>query len=169
MHPRNRYLDNPADFGELAEFRPSLKPFLIEKHSKRRRQLKSPPGDTPPKAPPSKGPDATPCKEADATHPKGPDVLPTKGHFAYTLDFSDPAALRELTCAVLEKDFDLKLEIPLDHLIPTIPQKLNYIHWVEDLLSCRGVASHESGTTGKQPIPNVLGIDVGEITIVIYL
>lgn len=151
MHPRNRYLDNPADFGELAEFRPSLKPFLIEKHTKRRKLPKPPPtasGDTPPK-----GPDAPPTS--------------TKGHFAYTLDFSDPAALRELTCAVLEKDFDLKLKIPLDHLIPTVPQKLNYIHWVEDLLSCGGVASHGSGTTtGEQATPDVVGIDVGECTIV---
>lgn len=154
MHPRNRYLDNPADFGELAEFRPSLKPFLIEKHTKRR---KSPPRDTPPKG-------------ADAPPPKGDNALPTKGHFAYTLDFSDPAALRELTCAVLEKDFDLKLEIPLDHLIPTIPQKLNYIHWVEDLLSCGCVASHESGTTGESTTPDVVGVDVGELsTVTSYL
>ena len=57
------------------------------------------------------------------------------GGFAFTIDFSDPAALRELTCALLARDFGLKLEIPLDKLIPTVPLRLNYIHWVEDLLS----------------------------------
>ena len=126
MHPRNRYRDNPADFGELAEFRPSLKPYLIEKH-------------------------------------KG-KATPTTELFPHTLDFSDPAALRELTCAVLEKDFDLKLEIPVDTLIPTVPQKLNYIHWVEDLLSCGGVASHEGGVASKELVlkgKDIVGIDIG--------
>ena len=133
MHPRNRYLKNPADFGALAEFRPSLKPHLIEKRSQ---------GEP-------------------------PDPSKVQG-FAYTLNFSDPAALRELTCAVLEKDFGLKLEIPLDRLIPTIPQKLNYIHWLEDLLSLGyppgGVASQEEGVASETVIPkgrDIVGIDIG--------
>lgn len=110
MHPRNRYLKGPADFGQLAEFRPSLKPHLIEKHGGGRKHVSS---------------------------------------HAFTLDFSNPAALRELTCAVLEKDFDLRLEIPVDSLIPTVPQKLNYIHWVEDLLSCGGVACQGEGVASQ--------------------
>lgn len=56
------------------------------------------------------------------------------GHF--TLNFKDPGALRALTCALLEHDFGLKLSIPLDRLIPTVPLRLNYILWIEDLLSC---------------------------------
>ena len=56
------------------------------------------------------------------------------GHF--TLNFKDPAALRALTCALLEHDFGLKLSIPLDRLIPTVPLRLNYILWIEDLLAC---------------------------------
>lgn len=142
MHPRNRYLKGPADFGQLAEFRPSLKPHLIEKHGGGWKHVSS---------------------------------------HAFTLDFSNPAALRELTCAVLEKDFDLRLEIPVDSLIPTVPQKLNYIHWVEDLLSCGGVACQgdgvvlvsqgegvasqgESVASEKTRIPkgkDVVGIDIG--------
>lgn len=131
MHPRNRYLKDPADFGELAEFRPSLRPHLVEKRGRR--------------------------------NPSDP-ALPTSG-FAYTLDFSDPDAVRELTCAVLERDFSLKLEIPLDRLIPTVPQKLNYIHWVEDLLSAAGgVAIQKEGVACEDAFPrgrNVVGIDIG--------
>lgn len=44
-------------------------------------------------------------------------------------------ALRALTCTLLKKDFHLDVEIPLDKLIPTVPLRLNYILWIEDLLS----------------------------------
>lgn len=149
MHPRNRYLKNPADFGELAEYRPSLKPYLIEKHKQRRHQV----------LPPASAPTST---DSEGTHSKG-----TEG-FAYTLDFSNSAALKELTCAVLEKDFDLKLEIPVDRLIPTVPQKLNYIHWLEDLLSNDGgVALQKEGVVCEGAIPkgrNIIGIDIGMST-----
>lgn len=158
MHPRNRYLKKAANFGELAEYRPSLKPFLIDKHYRK--------ADTDP--------------EAHKTHPLVPSDDPAhqssnnphskqsseKHGFRYTINFSDTKALRELTCAVLEKDFDITLEIPPDRLVPTIPQKLNYIHWIEDLLALQGgVASGESGATSKNEIPkgqSVVGIDVGK-------
>jgi methyltransferase len=79
------------------------------------------------------------------------------------MDFSNQDGLRELTCALLEKDFDLKVEIPPNYLIPTVPQKLNYIHWVEDLLNYGGVATHEEGVAceGIPQGKDVLGIDIG--------
>ena len=189
MHPRNLYNKKP-DFGELATFRPSLKPFLILKSKKSpskqcSHQLLSQsdtsvdtsPDYTPSSAlvqssshsppqlvsqPPSELSEATsPGKTVDVKHKPG-------GKFAYTLDFSNPAALRELTCAVLEKDFGLKVELPLDMLIPAVPQRLNYIHWIEDLLVCGRESGEEKGSglsdCDDVIIPkgdSVIGIDIG--------
>jgi len=50
------------------------------------------------------------------------------------LDFKDPGSLRALTQALLENDFGLKVTLPLDRLIPTVPQRLNYILWLEDMI-----------------------------------
>ena len=71
----------------------------------------------------------------------------------FTLNFKDPEALRALTCALLESDFGLKLSIPLDRLIPTVPLRLNYILWIEDLLAC---------LPGTQRHATVRGFDIGK-------
>ncbi|XP_066932211.1 RNA N6-adenosine-methyltransferase mettl16-like [Clytia hemisphaerica] len=68
------------------------------------------------------------------------------------VNFKDPAALRALSVVLLKKYFDLNLEIPLDRLIPTIPLRLNYLHWIEDLLNL-----NETEECGDE----FLGIDVG--------
>lgn len=77
----------------------------------------------------------------------------------FSLNFKDPGALRALTCALLEQDFGLKLNIPLDRLIPTVPLRLNYILWIEDLLSCLSKV-YRHGT--------VRGFDVGTGASCIY-
>ena len=139
MHPRNKYSMEPADFGELARFRPSLEPFLIDK----------------------------PCGCKNSSEEDNP-LQNSKAKLAYTLNFSDPAALRELTYAILERDFGLKLEMPMGVLIPTIPQKLNYIHWVEDLLTPVGMIYGERSMFSEDLIPKgkcVIGIDIGNTRI----
>ena len=69
------------------------------------------------------------------------------------VNFKDSAALRSLSVVLLKKFFDLDLEIPLDRLIPTIPLRLNYIHWIEDLLNLN--------EAGKSTEDEIIGIDVG--------
>ncbi len=51
-----------------------------------------------------------------------------------TIDYNDCNALRQLTKTLLKKDFDLEVDIPLNRLIPTVPMRLNYILWIEDLI-----------------------------------
>ena len=51
-----------------------------------------------------------------------------------TINFKDPRACRELTYALLWCDFQIRLEIPLDTLCPVIPGRLDYLHWIEDLI-----------------------------------
>lgn len=67
-----------------------------------------------------------------------------------TVDFKNPEALRALLYALLEHDFNMTIEIPLDRLIPTLPLRLNYIHWIEDLV--HNVCNVET---------TVIGIDIG--------
>lgn len=70
------------------------------------------------------------------------------------INFKDHAALRALTKALLLEDFDLNVEIPEDVLVPTVPLRLNYILWLEDLLTY----NNGFGKTGSQ----ICGIDVGK-------
>ncbi len=77
-------------------------------------------------------------------------LLPTSS--GYTINFKDPKALRELTISLLHHDFGLKVELPLDRLIPTVTLRLNYIHWIEDLLQMLPQAD----------LCQVTGLDIGE-------
>ena len=69
-------------------------------------------------------------------------------------DFKKPECLRALSWALLKDNFNLDVEMPLDRLIPTIPLRLNYILWLEDLLS------------GEEK--QIRGIDIG-ISVVVFL
>lgn len=54
------------------------------------------------------------------------------------LDFKKPAHLKSLTWALLKDDFDLDVTIPLNRLIPTVPLRLNYLLWIEDIFRFKG-------------------------------
>lgn len=51
-----------------------------------------------------------------------------------SIDFKNPQALRILTKCLLKSDFNLDIIIPNDKLVPTLPLRLNYILWIEDLM-----------------------------------
>lgn len=68
-----------------------------------------------------------------------------------TIDFKDPQSLRVLTKCLLKADFNLDVEIPEDRLVPTLPLRLNYVLWIEDLTAAIGRDT------------DVRGIDIGII------
>ena len=76
-----------------------------------------------------------------------------------SLDFDNPAALRALTVALLRRDFNLDIDIPLNKLIPTVPSRLNYVLWMEDLLKAHKL---------DVPPGDVLGLDIGSGASCIY-
>ncbi|GMR44496.1 hypothetical protein PMAYCL1PPCAC_14691 [Pristionchus mayeri] len=54
------------------------------------------------------------------------------------LDFTDDAAVRALTRALLKEDFALDVELPSGSLCPRVPQRLNYLLWIEDAILASG-------------------------------
>ncbi|OJZ90329.1 hypothetical protein ASPFODRAFT_28840 [Aspergillus luchuensis CBS 106.47] len=71
------------------------------------------------------------------------------------LDFSDPDAVRQLTKSLLQRDFELKVEIPENRLCP--PYRLNYILWLQDLLDTTGDEYRDN----YDPDREVIGLDIG--------
>lgn len=65
------------------------------------------------------------------------------------LDFQNPESLRQLSITLMKEDFGLDVELPPDRLVPTIPLRLNYILWIEDILN-------NSKANGE-----IRGIDIG--------
>ena len=74
------------------------------------------------------------------------------------LDFTDFGATRALTAALLREDFGLRWWIPDGTLCPTLTNRTNYIHWLEDLLAL-------SAPRGAQ---RVRGVDIGTGASAIY-
>ncbi|TDH73359.1 hypothetical protein CCR75_007113 [Bremia lactucae] len=72
-----------------------------------------------------------------------------------SLAWNDPFAVRELTKTLLLHDFGLQWNIPINRLCPPLPNRLNYIHWIEDLLREQQKPDQKSCATV------ISGIDVG--------
>ncbi|RPD52939.1 S-adenosyl-L-methionine dependent methyltransferase [Lentinus tigrinus ALCF2SS1-7] len=68
-----------------------------------------------------------------------------KTHLIHTLhgaaiDFKNETAQRRLTEAILHRDFGLRLDLPSGRLCPPVPNRLNYILWLEDVLEAVALA-----------------------------
>lgn len=72
-------------------------------------------------------------------------------NYRTTINYTDPNALRALTTTLLKHDFALDVQIPDGRLVPTLPMRLNYLLWVEDLLKCIAIPSNET----------IIGLDIG--------
>ncbi|CEP02217.1 U6 small nuclear RNA (adenine-(43)-N(6))-methyltransferase [Plasmodiophora brassicae] len=79
-----------------------------------------------------------------------PFVRPTGSGYV-TIDWNDPQALLAVTRVLLRHDFGLQFSLPEHHLCPPVPQRLNYICWIEELLSFLQLPSGEE----------IWGIDIG--------
>ncbi|KAF3434675.1 hypothetical protein FNV43_RR21760 [Rhamnella rubrinervis] len=71
------------------------------------------------------------------------------------IDWTDFNATRELTRVLLLHDHGLNWWIPDGQLCPTVPNRSNYIHWIDDLLSSD--IFPKTNTKGE----NVRGFDIG--------
>lgn len=64
--------------------------------------------------------------------------------------------LKVLTKCLLSCDFDLDVDFPDNHLIPTVPLRLNYILWLEDIMNLLQISDR---------MPS--GIDIGRSSAVL--
>jgi len=70
-------------------------------------------------------------------------------------DWNSYEATVALAKALFLDDFGVQWNLPEGHLCPSLPNRTNYVHWIEDLLQLAGI--WQKGHT-EQP---VVGIDVG--------
>lgn len=74
------------------------------------------------------------------------------------IDFKSDNALRVLTKCLLKKDFQLDVILPPDKLIPTLPLRLNYIHFLEDIMEIMPTSSEQ-----------IVGIDIGKYMLILIV
>ncbi|KAG1650875.1 U6 small nuclear RNA (adenine-(43)-N(6))-methyltransferase [Nymphon striatum] len=97
-------------------------------------------------------------KSLSERYPEFKEYVKVDSNGTYSVDYKNPAALRALTQVCLRHDFNLDVLIPENKLVPTLPSRLNYILWIEDLL----------GVIKEDEKLNVCGIDIGTGACCIY-
>ncbi|MCJ1223790.1 hypothetical protein MMC12_000433 [Toensbergia leucococca] len=80
------------------------------------------------------------------------------------LDFSNPEAVQQLTKSLLKRDFRLNIELPCDRLCPPVPNRFNYILWIQGLLD----TTADTYTECFDPNREVVGLDIGTGASCIY-
>ena len=79
-----------------------------------------------------------------------------------TIDFQDVGAVRMLNRALLKSYYNINfLDIPTNYLCPPIPGRVDYIHYLADLLAC----------SNDQKIPrgrNIKALDIGTGASLVY-
>lgn len=84
----------------------------------------------------------------------GPHVRDDPETGRASIDWADPAAMRELTRVMLRHDFGLlEWDSPLDRLCPPVANRLNYICWLSDLMKL----SASSRSRPPPPTPSPAG------------
>ena len=86
-----------------------------------------------------------------------PDFKKTWQACTGKLDFKDPATLESLSKAILKVDFGLDLSLPDNRLCPPIPNRWNYVSWIQGLLD----STSPTYTNNYEPEREVIGLDIG--------
>jgi 23S rRNA (adenine1618-N6)-methyltransferase len=55
-----------------------------------------------------------------------------------SIDFTSWQATQQLTAALLAVDFGIDWSLPEGQLVPPVPNRANYVHWLHDLLQLSG-------------------------------
>ncbi|KAF8630961.1 hypothetical protein AX17_005317 [Amanita inopinata Kibby_2008] len=82
-------------------------------------------------------------------------------HGEFTIDFKNADSQRRLTEALLYRDFDIKVILPDERLCPPVPNRLNYILWLQDI-----IRAHKNYI--DSPDSDINGIDIGTGASAIY-
>ena len=91
-------------------------------------------------------------KELCETYPLLKDFVFVNKYRTETVDFANPKAVKAINTALLFKYYNVNFwDFPDDNLCPPIPGRVDYIHYLNDLLKSSGIANNI----------NVLDIGVG--------
>jgi len=62
-----------------------------------------------------------------------------------SIDFAEPASVKALNCALLKHHYGVEAwNVPEGYLCPPIPGRVDYIHYVADLLESNGIVASDS-------------------------
>lgn len=86
-----------------------------------------------------------------------PDFKQTWQACSGKLDFQDPSTLQTLSKAILRVDFGIDLSLPDNRLCPPIPNRWNYVAWIQGLLD----STSPSHSNRYEPSREVVGLDIG--------
>ncbi|KAI0752971.1 hypothetical protein C8Q80DRAFT_487656 [Daedaleopsis nitida] len=98
---------------------------------------------------------------ATAYPPLKPHIIETSN--GATINFKDEMSQRRLTEAILQRDFAVKMILPPGRLCPPVPNRLNYILWLEDVLDASSLAFLKGDAARI-----IRGLDIGTGASAIY-
>ncbi|KAI8885015.1 S-adenosyl-L-methionine dependent methyltransferase [Backusella circina FSU 941] len=81
------------------------------------------------------------------------ELVTTEGSDRVYVDFKNPLVVKALCQCLMKHDFNIDIDFPMDSLCPAVPNRLNYILWLEDIIK-ETVPDYQSSTKIK-------GIDIG--------
>ena len=82
-------------------------------------------------------------------------------------NWNDEHARCLYTQKLLFRDFGVTCKVTVDRLCPALPSRLNYLHWIEDILEAACPRASTDNIVTTTPLP-VCGLDIGTGYLAIY-